>query len=381
MNAITFSAQMGARLSFCLSVPFRNFFHKPMMKTGISFCSVILSVATLSTPSIALASQVPGTGVINGTFSTPQSTKNSPWIQYYPSGVVETDQTNPGIKMQDGRLYMKPRNSPWNGPCYTAADIAVFQADIVPIDDDIEDLYVELEFDLKIELAPQYICNETLYKAWSAADLIALKPTVWKKVGTSEYLKLKGQGVEFMISTQLAGTEWYHYKSTWLKSDISKETRYLISFQLGDMGESMCYEFDKYGNCADVNGDGYVAMTRPNQALLELDNVQLTSKNDCQISCTVIPPGISLDVLFDARNPIPRAILGGAFSAGGDNVACAPVNSCPADLDKDGAVNGADLAVVLSAWGSDNCIADFNNDGVVNGADLSWVLSAWGTCP
>ena len=144
MNAITFSAQMGARLSLCLSVPFRNLFHKPMMKTGISFCSVILSVATLSTPSIALASQVPGTGVINGTFSTPQSTKNSPWIQYYPSGVVETDRTNPGIKMQEGRLYMEPRNSPWNGPCYTAADIAVFQADIVPIDDDIGDLYVEL---------------------------------------------------------------------------------------------------------------------------------------------------------------------------------------------------------------------------------------------
>jgi len=370
MNAITFSAQMGARLSLCLSVPFRNLFHKPMMKTGISFCSVILSVATLSTPSIALASQVPGTGVINGTFSTPQSAKNSPWIQYYPSGVREADTTNPGIKMQEGRLYMEPRN----GPCNIPADIAVFQDKIVPIDNDISDMYVELEFDLKINLEASYNCDKNRYKAWAAADLIALKPKVWEGTpqlnGQIFYSTLQGQGSEFMISTELAGNGWYHYKSSWERKFVSEDTRYLISFQLGDMGEYMCYEIDK-------NGCIYA---RPNQANLELDNVQLTSKNACQASCTVIPTGTSLDVLFDAVNPSPRAVLGGPFSGEGGPNAC-PVNSCPADLNNDGAVNGADLAVVLSAWGSDNCIADFNNDGVVNGADLSWVLSAWGACP
>ncbi|HMN97568.1 MAG TPA: GC-type dockerin domain-anchored protein, partial [Phycisphaerales bacterium] len=58
----------------------------------------------------------------------------------------------------------------------------------------------------------------------------------------------------------------------------------------------------------------------------------------------------------------------------------APPNPCPADLTGDGAVDGADLGLLLSSWGGTGS-ADLNNDGVVDGADLGLLLSGWGACP
>ena len=49
----------------------------------------------------------------------------------------------------------------------------------------------------------------------------------------------------------------------------------------------------------------------------------------------------------------------------------------PADLDLDGTVDGADLGVLLSKWGSASPQADIDGNGVVDGADLGEVLSAW----
>jgi glucose/arabinose dehydrogenase len=52
------------------------------------------------------------------------------------------------------------------------------------------------------------------------------------------------------------------------------------------------------------------------------------------------------------------------------------------DLNCDGVVDGADLLILLSAWGKcadpDNCPADLNDDGTVDGADLLILLAAWG---
>ena len=49
-----------------------------------------------------------------------------------------------------------------------------------------------------------------------------------------------------------------------------------------------------------------------------------------------------------------------------------------ADFNGDGAVNGADVGLLLAAWGPcDGCPEDLNDDGVVNGADLGLLLSEW----
>ncbi|HMN96893.1 MAG TPA: right-handed parallel beta-helix repeat-containing protein [Phycisphaerales bacterium] len=51
---------------------------------------------------------------------------------------------------------------------------------------------------------------------------------------------------------------------------------------------------------------------------------------------------------------------------------------CIGDLDGDGAVDGADLGLLLGAWGT--AAADLDGDGVVDGADLGLLLGAWGGC-
>jgi len=51
---------------------------------------------------------------------------------------------------------------------------------------------------------------------------------------------------------------------------------------------------------------------------------------------------------------------------------------CLGDLNCDGAVNGADLALLLGMWGScDDCLFDINADGIVDGADLAILLGSW----
>jgi agmatine/peptidylarginine deiminase len=54
---------------------------------------------------------------------------------------------------------------------------------------------------------------------------------------------------------------------------------------------------------------------------------------------------------------------------------------CSGDLDGDGSVGGADLGVLLGAWGPcPGCPADLDGDGTVDGADLGLLLTAWGSC-
>jgi len=59
------------------------------------------------------------------------------------------------------------------------------------------------------------------------------------------------------------------------------------------------------------------------------------------------------------------------------------VDPCPADLNHDGTVGGADISVLLGYWGlsGKNVVGDLTNDGTVNGADLSVLLGSWGPCP
>ena len=48
------------------------------------------------------------------------------------------------------------------------------------------------------------------------------------------------------------------------------------------------------------------------------------------------------------------------------------------DLNNDSQVNGADLGIMLGAWGPCNaCAADLDRDGVVGGADLGRLLGGW----
>ncbi len=106
-----------------------------------------------------------------------------------------------------------------------------------------------------------------------------------------------------------------------------------------------------------------------------------------------LDPGMELPIVGVA--PLGCCIVEGAFSS----VQAGPTQETPSelvyterlvklvslstvclgDLDANGLVNGADLAILLSSWGGSG-VADLNGDGLVDGADLAILLSAWGLC-
>lgn len=51
---------------------------------------------------------------------------------------------------------------------------------------------------------------------------------------------------------------------------------------------------------------------------------------------------------------------------------------CPADLNGSGVVDGADLGILLSGWGTAG--GDVNGDGATDGVDLGTMLADWGVC-
>ncbi|MBL9150247.1 MAG: hypothetical protein JNM94_16280 [Phycisphaerae bacterium] len=52
---------------------------------------------------------------------------------------------------------------------------------------------------------------------------------------------------------------------------------------------------------------------------------------------------------------------------------------CDGDLDANGVVDAADIALVLGSWGSSQC-GDIDRNGIVNGGDLAALLGNWGAC-
>ena len=98
-----------------------------------------------------------------------------------------------------------------------------------------------------------------------------------------------------------------------------------------------------------------------------------------------IPEGFHLAMPLD-MSPDGLAITGNARSELG-GFECTFVldlhpeqQPCPADLDGNRLVNGADLGMLLGNWGGQG-VGDLNQDGVVDGADLGALLGAFGPCP
>jgi probable HAF family extracellular repeat protein len=82
-----------------------------------------------------------------------------------------------------------------------------------------------------------------------------------------------------------------------------------------------------------------------------------------------------------AISPDGRTIVGWGAGPGQPNgwILTFPAE-CPEDIDGDGSVGPADLALVLGGWGAAKGPADVDGDGAVGPADLALVLGAWGTC-
>ncbi|MFO0963893.1 MAG: PQQ-dependent sugar dehydrogenase [Phycisphaerales bacterium] len=63
---------------------------------------------------------------------------------------------------------------------------------------------------------------------------------------------------------------------------------------------------------------------------------------------------------------------------------CEGVLGCRLDVDRDGQVGGADIGLLLGAWGAttpESWQLDLDANGQIDGADLGALLAAWGPCP
>ncbi|MCE2883264.1 MAG: choice-of-anchor B family protein, partial [Planctomycetaceae bacterium] len=90
-----------------------------------------------------------------------------------------------------------------------------------------------------------------------------------------------------------------------------------------------------------------------------------------------VQPTASVRLRFTARD----TGTGSVVEAGVDDfrvidISCMPDE--PADLNGDGLVNGADLTILLSVWGSSNPQADLDGNGSVGAGDIAILLNAWG---
>lgn len=70
---------------------------------------------------------------------------------------------------------------------------------------------------------------------------------------------------------------------------------------------------------------------------------------------------------------------GGAYTivADYDNFAVRVLPPCPADFNRDGGVDGADVSAFFEAWEAGDAAADVNLDGGVDGSDVNAFFAVW----
>ena len=152
------------------------------------------------------------------------------------------------------------------------------------------------------------------------------------------------------------------------------------------------------GSCTTVSNVGFAAVPSHDEPFSN-SPWQATRTADALIWETVPFDGDALDsnplrwgtlfnFWFDAdAEPADTTVSLGLFYPGSPaeltGATTGPAfHSLPGDLDGNGVIDAADLAILLGSWGPcPNCPADFDGDGDVDAADLAQVLGAWGLCP
>lgn len=141
---------------------------------------------------------------------------------------------------------------------------------------------------------------------------------------------------------------------------------------------------------AKLSGGGSVSITLPNTpANIQANAYWAVTPPAADTSAVVLPapPDVSTAPAPDSPLVAAGADLPNQTPLDFDqrrNPRIAPLTigpldlvNLPADLNGDGVVNGADLAILLANWGVGGSDADLTGDGVVNGADLAALLASW----
>ena len=90
-----------------------------------------------------------------------------------------------------------------------------------------------------------------------------------------------------------------------------------------------------------------------------------------------VTPNSTIQVRFQTDDDPNNSLC----EAGIDNLVVQRIEceaiECPADLNGDGMITGADLGLLIAAWGTPN--GDINGDGSTNGADLGLMIAEFGS--
>ncbi len=140
-------------------------------------------------------------------------------------------------------------------------------------------------------------------------------------------------------------------------------------------GATLATWLTQYGSTPTINASFDLVAT--SQIEFRLDPVDGCAADGCNnLNIRIYAP----DCDSSGRADLVEIIENPAIDADGDGTidSC----QCPADLNRDGQVNGADIGFVLFSWGPNPAFpaADIDRSGAVDGLDLALVLAAWGPC-
>ena len=139
----------------------------------------------------------------------------------------------------------------------------------------------------------------------------------------------------------------------------------------------------QYGSVPTI--DATINLPSARSIDFRLDPVDVCAADGCgDLSIRIYAPDCNGNSVADYLDIAADPTLDRDHDGALDSCQCAahPELCCPADLTRDGQVNGADLGAVLAFWGPNPAYpqADLNGDGRVDGADLGTLLANWGPC-
>ncbi|MFO0872366.1 MAG: hypothetical protein U0575_00155 [Phycisphaerales bacterium] len=208
--------------------------------------------------------------------------------------------------------------------------------------------------------------------AWQAADPMVAIVNV----------DVEGDG-RFVVGTRVSdnGDGTWHYEYAVMNFNSDRSAR---SFSV-PRGAGAAISNVAFRDIAYHSGEPY-ASDDWNSSVAPGDVTWSTATYAENANANALRWGTLYNFRFDAASPPMTATIAiGLFKPGAGDApdtvsfvgrAPSPVCASPADLDCNGVVDGADLGLMLGAWGTD--IADLNGDGTTDGADLGVLLGAWG---
>jgi hypothetical protein len=150
-------------------------------------------------------------------------------------------------------------------------------------------------------------------------------------------------------------------------------TAFLAGVNIHD-GQWHHLAYVRSGTALESHVDGCLTATDTTPTVINFTNTSQFTLGKSPCTNSGLDSTVSYDGQIDEVQVYNRALTSAELDA-----LAAPHSCCPADLNHDGVVDGADLGLMLGAWGTSDP-ADINGDTTVDGADLGLLLGAWGDC-